>query len=243
MYMWSLWEWLHIGFSLDSCCWFSVEKLRHVYLWQVMIFSFPIFVSGWIYEMLLLTNCFSCFPKKSQIILSMFVCQIVILSSLECFLLQKEQLNNEDISSHRDLAPDFKEKYFKQVLDHFNYNSLGNGTYDQRYLITGDNLPHCHTGRTFIICLNDIHTEWVHCVYCRSVLEERQRTHFLLHWQWRGHTGVCTEFRVHHRAGSSAGSTGDICWACKIFMGLLNHMTIEEVWQFTRSLMSGLCSL
>uniref|UniRef100_A0A671S4Q6 Dipeptidyl-peptidase 7 n=1 Tax=Sinocyclocheilus anshuiensis TaxID=1608454 RepID=A0A671S4Q6_9TELE len=35
-----------------------------------------------------------------------------------------------------DLAPDFKEKYFKQVSDHFNYNSLGNGTYDQRYLIT-----------------------------------------------------------------------------------------------------------
>ncbi|RXN10412.1 dipeptidyl peptidase 2 [Labeo rohita] len=50
--------------------------------------------------------------------------------------IQKEKLNNELIPSHRDLAPDFKEKYFKQVLDHFNYNSLGNGTYDQRYLIT-----------------------------------------------------------------------------------------------------------
>uniref|UniRef100_A0A672L518 Dipeptidyl peptidase 2-like n=1 Tax=Sinocyclocheilus grahami TaxID=75366 RepID=A0A672L518_SINGR len=47
-----------------------------------------------------------------------------------------EKLNNEVTPSHRDLAPDFKEKYFKQVLDHFNYNSLGNGTYDQRYLIT-----------------------------------------------------------------------------------------------------------
>uniref|UniRef100_A0A673LRQ1 Dipeptidyl-peptidase 7 n=1 Tax=Sinocyclocheilus rhinocerous TaxID=307959 RepID=A0A673LRQ1_9TELE len=35
-----------------------------------------------------------------------------------------------------DLAPDFKEEYLKQVLDHFNYNSHGNGTYDQRYLIT-----------------------------------------------------------------------------------------------------------
>ncbi len=34
---------------------------------------------------------------------------------------------------------------FKQGLDHFNYNSFGNGTYDQRYLITGDNLPHYHT--------------------------------------------------------------------------------------------------
>ncbi|KTF91921.1 hypothetical protein cypCar_00018113 [Cyprinus carpio] len=48
----------------------------------------------------------------------------------------KEKLNNEVTPSHRDLAPDFKEKYFKQILDHFNYNSLGNGTYDQRYLIT-----------------------------------------------------------------------------------------------------------
>ncbi|XP_077096963.1 dipeptidyl peptidase 2 isoform X1 [Siphateles boraxobius] len=47
-----------------------------------------------------------------------------------------EKLNNEVIPSHRDLAADFKEMYFKQILDHFNYNSLGNGTYDQRYLIT-----------------------------------------------------------------------------------------------------------
>ncbi|TRY94049.1 hypothetical protein DNTS_011955 [Danionella cerebrum] len=40
------------------------------------------------------------------------------------------------ITSHRHLAPDLKEKYFTQILDHFNYNSLGNGTYDQRYLIS-----------------------------------------------------------------------------------------------------------
>ncbi|XP_062874125.1 dipeptidyl peptidase 2 [Trichomycterus rosablanca] len=32
--------------------------------------------------------------------------------------------------------PRFTEKYFTQILDHFNYNSLGNGTYQQRYLIT-----------------------------------------------------------------------------------------------------------
>ncbi|XP_062310204.1 dipeptidyl peptidase 2 [Osmerus eperlanus] len=32
--------------------------------------------------------------------------------------------------------PQFKEKYFTQILDHFNFNSMGNGTYDQRYLIT-----------------------------------------------------------------------------------------------------------
>ncbi|KAM9446192.1 dipeptidyl peptidase 2 isoform 1-T2 [Clarias gariepinus] len=32
--------------------------------------------------------------------------------------------------------PDLKEKFFTQILDHFNYNSLGNGTYPERYLIT-----------------------------------------------------------------------------------------------------------
>ncbi|MCJ8747045.1 hypothetical protein PDJAM_G00148630 [Pangasius djambal] len=32
--------------------------------------------------------------------------------------------------------PPFKEKFFTQILDHFNYNSWGNGTYSQRYLIT-----------------------------------------------------------------------------------------------------------
>ncbi|XP_072520780.1 dipeptidyl peptidase 2 [Salminus brasiliensis] len=35
-----------------------------------------------------------------------------------------------------DPKPQFEEKYFTQILDHFNYNSLGNGTYSQRYLIT-----------------------------------------------------------------------------------------------------------
>lgn len=32
--------------------------------------------------------------------------------------------------------PKFTEKYFTQILDHFNFNSMGNGTYNQRYLIT-----------------------------------------------------------------------------------------------------------
>ncbi|KAI1900536.1 hypothetical protein AGOR_G00050940 [Albula goreensis] len=35
-----------------------------------------------------------------------------------------------------DPEPKFKEKYFMQFLDHFNFNTLGNGTFDQRYLIT-----------------------------------------------------------------------------------------------------------
>uniref|UniRef100_A0A8D3CK77 Dipeptidyl-peptidase 7 n=1 Tax=Scophthalmus maximus TaxID=52904 RepID=A0A8D3CK77_SCOMX len=33
--------------------------------------------------------------------------------------------------------PQFTEKYFTQTLDHFNFNSMGNGTFSQRYLITG----------------------------------------------------------------------------------------------------------
>nr|XP_055055252.1 dipeptidyl peptidase 2 [Misgurnus anguillicaudatus] len=48
----------------------------------------------------------------------------------------REKQNNEVHPSHRDPTSDLKEKYFKQILDHFNYNSLGNGTFDQRYLIT-----------------------------------------------------------------------------------------------------------
>lgn len=32
--------------------------------------------------------------------------------------------------------PQFTEKYFTQTLDHFNFNSNGNGTFSQRYLIT-----------------------------------------------------------------------------------------------------------
>ncbi|XP_036453977.1 dipeptidyl peptidase 2 [Colossoma macropomum] len=35
-----------------------------------------------------------------------------------------------------DPIAQFEEKYFTQILDHFNYNSFGNGTYSQRYLIT-----------------------------------------------------------------------------------------------------------
>uniref|UniRef100_A0A6Q2XGX8 Dipeptidyl-peptidase 7 n=1 Tax=Esox lucius TaxID=8010 RepID=A0A6Q2XGX8_ESOLU len=37
-----------------------------------------------------------------------------------------------------DPKPKFTEKYFPQILDHFNYNSMGNGTFDQRYLITDE---------------------------------------------------------------------------------------------------------
>ncbi|XP_023141007.2 dipeptidyl peptidase 2 [Amphiprion ocellaris] len=32
--------------------------------------------------------------------------------------------------------PQFTEKYFSQTVDHFNFNSMGNGSFNQRYLIT-----------------------------------------------------------------------------------------------------------
>lgn len=35
-------------------------------------------------------------------------------------------------------ASPFTEKYFTQTLDHFNFNSLENGTFSQRYLLTGE---------------------------------------------------------------------------------------------------------
>uniref|UniRef100_A0A8C7YZG5 Dipeptidyl-peptidase 7 n=1 Tax=Oryzias sinensis TaxID=183150 RepID=A0A8C7YZG5_9TELE len=35
-----------------------------------------------------------------------------------------------------DGDPQFTEKYFSQLVDHFNFNSLGNRTFSQRYLIT-----------------------------------------------------------------------------------------------------------
>ena len=37
----------------------------------------------------------------------------------------------------RFMEPVFEEKYFDQIIDHLNFNSHGNKTYQQRYLITG----------------------------------------------------------------------------------------------------------
>lgn len=138
------------------------------------------------------------------------------------FPFQREKQNKVS-SSHRGHTADFKEKYFKQILDHFNFNSLGNGTFDQRYLITGNELPHIPIHISVLSILRAL------CLYCRPVLEKRLRPYFLLHRQWRRHMGVCSEFWVHNRAGRSTESSGDICWTRKF-----NHMmTIKETsrWQ------------
>ncbi|XP_005733674.1 dipeptidyl peptidase 2 [Pundamilia nyererei] len=51
-----------------------------------------------------------------------------VLHSLPHTYLQSRQ--------HHDADPRFTEKFFTQTLDHFNFNSMGNGTFNQRYLIT-----------------------------------------------------------------------------------------------------------
>uniref|UniRef100_A0A6Q2ZG94 Dipeptidyl-peptidase 7 n=1 Tax=Esox lucius TaxID=8010 RepID=A0A6Q2ZG94_ESOLU len=69
-----------------------------------------------------------------------FVCVIALLS----FYSETQGLPHSrrfQVKNHEhgtDPKPKFTEKYFPQILDHFNYNSMGNGTFDQRYLITDE---------------------------------------------------------------------------------------------------------
>ncbi|XP_041956872.1 dipeptidyl peptidase 2 [Alosa sapidissima] len=67
------------------------------------------------------------------LVLKWFVATLLFLCEAQGFPKVVRVLNNLEFT---DPKPEFKEKYFSQILDHFNYNSLGNGTYLQRYLIT-----------------------------------------------------------------------------------------------------------
>ncbi len=86
-----------------------------------------------IYEIVLLTNCFSCFPTNLRSFslfsyFKLFFCPL--WNVFEFFLFGMFSLFRRKSSIMRsshlteDLAPDFKEKYFKQGLDHFNYKQL-----------------------------------------------------------------------------------------------------------------------
>ncbi|KAK6470961.1 dipeptidyl peptidase 2 [Huso huso] len=48
---------------------------------------------------------------------------------------QKQEKFQSGTAAHRASEPKFEEKYFQQVVDHFNFNSHGDNTYQQRYLI------------------------------------------------------------------------------------------------------------
>lgn len=95
----------------------------------------------------------------------------------------------QDSWEFTDSKPEFKEKYFSQILDHFNYNSLGNGTYLQRYLITGKCSVSVFVFQPVfqLIALFVILKITPKSVMCglsfRSVLEERLWAHLFLHWQ------------------------------------------------------------
>lgn len=68
-----------------------------------------------------------------------FICVVVLLSlysETQGLTHSRFQVKNHGYST--DPKPQFKEKYFPQIMDHFNFNSMGNGTYEQRYLITDE---------------------------------------------------------------------------------------------------------
>lgn len=124
-------------------------------------------------------------------------------------------------------GPQFTEKYFSQTMDHFNFNSMGNSTFSQRYLITGEtSVPFLNR--------NDHMSEWL-LVLCfpsalRWVLAQRPRPCFLLHWQRGRHLGVCTQLWIHHRISCSAGSLGHICWTCKKTLVHLMKQYHHHLW-------------
>ncbi|CAB1319565.1 unnamed protein product [Coregonus sp. 'balchen'] len=68
-----------------------------------------------------------------------FICVVVLISlysETQGYTHRRFQAKNHEYST--DPKPQFKEKYFSQIMDHFNFNIMGNGTYEQRYLITDE---------------------------------------------------------------------------------------------------------
>ncbi|XP_024115895.1 dipeptidyl peptidase 2 [Oryzias melastigma] len=61
---------------------------------------------------------------------------ILCVFSVTAALVSVHSLPGASFQSRRDGDPPFTEKFFSQVVDHFNFNSLGNATFNQRYLIT-----------------------------------------------------------------------------------------------------------
>ncbi|XP_061529140.1 dipeptidyl peptidase 2 isoform X2 [Phycodurus eques] len=62
---------------------------------------------------------------------------LALMLTISAELLQVLSYNHSKTGKHGfQTQPSLEEKYFTQTLDHFNLNSMGNGTYLQRYLIT-----------------------------------------------------------------------------------------------------------
>ena len=97
--------------------------------------------------------------------------------------------------------PQFTEKYFSQTLDHFNFNSMGNGTFNQRYLITGEN--------SFPI--SNVKTLWVNhllCPVCPLLLDK--------YWK-KGHGPIFFY----------TGNEGDI-WEFALNSGFITELAAQQ---------------
>lgn len=68
---------------------------------------------------------------KRILAVTLVLCFVAGLDALAFHSLEKSHRHNDSSTD-----PPFTEKYFTQILDHFNFNSQGNGTFNQRYLIT-----------------------------------------------------------------------------------------------------------
>ncbi|XP_030647446.1 dipeptidyl peptidase 2 [Chanos chanos] len=69
----------------------------------------------------------------------LFIFTLILISlsgETEAHKLFRTEKHGGSTRFNADPKPQFKEKYFPQIIDHFNFNSMGNGTFDQRYLIT-----------------------------------------------------------------------------------------------------------
>ena len=71
---------------------------------------------------------------RKVLIMQTYIVLLVLFAAIFC-----DANSVQTFGKHERLAePMFEEKYFDQIIDHLNFNSHGNKTYKQRYLITGE---------------------------------------------------------------------------------------------------------